>query len=74
MASLHTVLTTLATFDAESNEDMIRRLQVEAKQHLEATPTGNEDLVAVCRLVFDILNLQDRISQDRHRISSLHGH
>jgi len=73
MASVRTALTTVDTFDADSNEAIIRRLRAEAQQRLEAVPTGSEDIVTVCRLVFDILNLQDRINQDRHRISSLHG-
>ena len=73
MASLRTALTTVAEFDVESNQAMICRLRAEAKQRLEAIPTGNEDILAVCRLVFDILALQDKINQDRHRISSLHG-
>ena len=73
MPSLRTALTTVAKFDVDSNEAMIRRLRAEAKQHLEAPSTSKDDLVAVCRLVFDILALQDNLNQDRHRISSLHG-
>jgi len=69
MASLRTALATVGTFDVESNEAVICRLRAEAKQRLEEVSASNDDLVAVCRLVFDVLNLQDRINEGRHGIS-----
>jgi hypothetical protein len=58
-------------FQIESNEATIQRFRTETKQRLEGTPTGNDDLVTICRMIFDILSLQDKINRDRHRISSL---
>ena len=69
--TLLTALTNEAEFAIESNETRIQHLRTEAAQRLEAAPTGNDDLVAVCRLILDILSLQDRISQDRQRISTM---
>jgi hypothetical protein len=68
--TLLTALTQATSFEIESNEARIQRLRAEAKQRLDATPNGNNDLVAICRLIFDILNLQDKIIHDRHRISA----
>jgi hypothetical protein len=33
--------------------------------------TDDEDIEVACRLVFDILDLQDQINRDHHRISRL---
>lgn len=57
-----------AKFEIESNEAQVLRLRAEARQRLETTPNGIDDLTAICRLIFDILSLQDRINLDR-RIS-----
>lgn len=70
MTSLHTALTEATSFDLQSNESQMQRLRAEAKQRLDAAPNGNNDLMAICRLIFDILSLQDKISLDRHRISA----
>lgn len=70
MTSLHTALTEATSFDLESAEARIQRLRAEAEQRLDAAPNGNNDLMAICRLIFDILSLQDKISLDRHRISA----
>ena len=59
----------LNIFDLETGEAMIQDLRAEAGRRLDASPHGNDDLVAICRLIFDILNLQEQINQDRHRIS-----
>jgi hypothetical protein len=69
MTTLRTALTQTTKFDVESGEAVIQRLRAEACQRLDAAPNGHEDLVAVCRLIFDILNLPDRLNQDRNRIS-----
>jgi hypothetical protein len=69
MTSLRTARTTAAIPGLDVTEALVRRLRAEAKQRLDAAPTGSEDIVAVCRMIFDILNLQDRINQDHHRIS-----
>ena len=71
MPTFRTALTHIAEFDVESNEGMIRRLRDEAKKHLEAAPTNCEEIVTVCRLIFEVLRLQDRINEDRHRIAAL---
>jgi hypothetical protein len=55
----------------ETKEDLICHLRIEAQKHLAAVPRGNDDLVEACPYVFKILALQDKICQDRHRISVL---
>lgn len=73
LSSLMALLNSLnkkASFSIESDEAAIQRLRNEARQRLEGTATGGDDLVTVCRLVFDILRLQDKIYQDRHQISA----
>ena len=57
--------------DIETNEALICHLRIEAQKHLAAVPRGSEDLVEVCHYIFKILALQDKICQDRHRISAL---
>ena len=69
--TLLTPLTNEAEVAIESNETRIQHLRAEAAQRLEAAPKGNDELVAVYRLIFDILSLQDTINRDRHRISTL---
>ena len=69
--TLLNALATEAQFQIESNETAIQHLRTEALQRLESAPTGTDNLVAVVRLIFDILSLQDKINQDRHRISTL---
>lgn len=64
-------LTNEAQFSIESYEIRIQHLRTEATKRLEAAPNDNGDLVTVGRMIFDILSLQDKINQDRHRISSL---
>jgi hypothetical protein len=71
MPSLRTARTKPATFDVESRKDKIQSLRVNARQRLEAVRTSSEDFVAVSRLIFEILNLQDRINSDRHPLSPL---
>jgi len=65
------VATHEASLDLEANEATIRSLRAEAKQRLEAVTTDDEDIEVACRLVFDILDLQDQINRDHHRISRL---
>lgn len=69
--TLLTALTNAAEFEIESGEARIQHLRAEAAKRLEAAPNGDDDFVAVCRLVFEILALQDRINQDRNRISNV---
>ena len=64
-------LTTAPSSTIESSESRIQHLRADATKRLEAASYGNDDLVAVCRTIFDILALQDKISLERHRISSL---
>jgi len=70
MTSLHAALAQATHFDLESNVAKLQRLRAEARQRLDAAQNGNNELVAICRLIFDILLLQDRINQDRRRISA----
>ena len=69
--TLLTALTNEAEFAIVSNETRVQHLRAEAAQRLEAAPKGNDELVAVYRLIFDILSLQDKINRNRHRISTL---
>jgi hypothetical protein len=61
----------MTKLDIETNEALICHLRVEAQKRLAAVPRGNDDLVEACHYVFEILALQDKICQDRHRISVL---
>lgn len=69
--TLLNALTTAASFDIESSESKIPRLRAEATDRLDAAANGNDDFVAFCRMIFDILRLQDKMNQDRNTISSL---
>jgi hypothetical protein len=69
MTHLGSALTQATSFEIETNERLIRRLRADAKQQLDAASGDHDDLMTVCRLILDILTLQDRINQDRHRIS-----
>ena len=71
MASLRTALTNMTQLDIETNEALICHLRVEAQKRLAAAPKGTEDIVEACHYIFKILSLQDKICQDRHRISTL---
>jgi hypothetical protein len=71
MSSLRTARTKPATFDVVAREAKIHSLRVKARQRLEAVRTSSEDIVTVCRLIFEILNRQDRINSDRHPLSPL---
>jgi hypothetical protein len=52
MTSLRTARTNLATFDVASREAKIQSLRVEAKQRLDAAPSGSGDVVT--GLPFDL--------------------
>ena len=71
MASLRTALVNMTQVDIETNEALICHLRIEVQKRLAAVPRGNDDLVEVCHYVFKILALQDKICQDRHRMSAL---
>lgn len=71
MTSLRTALTNMTQLDIETNEALICHLRIEAQKRLAAVPRGNDDLVEACRYIFKILALQDKICQDRHRISAV---
>lgn len=56
----------------ESTEAEVQRLRSQARKHFEAIgPDQHDELVTVCRSIFEILNLQDRLNQERHRLSVL---
>ena len=69
MTSLRTAITQATCFDLERNEALIERLRREAAQRLASAPNTSTDLLTICRLIFDILSLQDKINQDRQQIS-----
>jgi hypothetical protein len=71
MTSLRAALTDATNFDLESNETRIQHLRAEAKRRLETASNADDGLAAICRLIFEILNLQDEINRDRYRISTL---
>jgi hypothetical protein len=52
--------TQVANLDLEANEGKLRCLRAEAQQRLEAVTTNSEEIVAVCRLIFEILSIQDK--------------
>ena len=57
-------------FTLETAEATVQRLRSEAKERLDAIAPGrDENLMAVCHLIFDILAAQDTISRERHRLS-----
>jgi len=45
----------------EADETMIQNLRTEAERRLQAGGKANDDLFAICHLIFDILSLQDKI-------------
>jgi hypothetical protein len=70
MTSLRASLTHSIEFDLETNEAKLQRPRSEAREHLDAMTNQDGNLVAVCRLIFEILALQRLIDQERRKISS----
>jgi len=69
-SSLRKSLPQQINYNLETAEARVQRLRAEAKERLEAVAPGrDENLLAVCHLIFDILAVQDTISQERHLLS-----
>lgn len=71
-SSLRKSLPQEATYNVETAQATIQKLRSEAKDRLAAAVPGHDDnLLAVCHLIFDILAAQDTISRERQRLSEI---